>query len=931
MASLAQSRRDRTGPAGAESLASPQIRALARRRLVELGGLVLGLAGVTLLVALTSYNPRDPSLNTATSVHATNLVGPAGAVLADLLLQGFGLAGLLPGVAMLAWAWSIATRGPAPQSGRAGMRIAATLAALPVLGAALGTLPAQGQGPGLAWPTSAGPGGAAGRVLGLDLLERARDAFGPLGEGVVWVVTLAAALTLVLAGLGIAPTEWRAAARGVWRAVAGVAHGGFVAWERGAAGFRFAAALPEAAASLALRTLDRPPHPSGPARPGPARASGRPSLAALLPREPMADEADGAAAGAAGMPGSGKPGLDVAGSGAAGSGAAIWGSAWGGAADDARDDVQPAPGGERGRDALPAIPRPPSDPRVDAARGDAVTPGDTQGSAAEPAAAPAAVPVAPTMRGRVAGALRVIAPRPAAPSIAPRDEPAPVEGGWRFPPLSLLKPPPERGGTGPSDDALQVNARLLETVLSDYGVQGAIREIRPGPVVTLYELEPAPGIRSARVIGLADDIARSLSVTAVRIATVPGRNVIGIEVPNSFRETVFLSELIGAAEWTRHPSRLALALGKDIAGLPIVADLARMPHLLVAGTTGSGKSVGINAMILSLLFRLSPEQCRMILIDPKMLELSVYDGIPHLMAPVVTEPAKAVTALKWTVREMERRYRAMSQLGVRNVGGYNDRVSEAAAKGEIVTRRVQTGFDSETGRPVFEEQALALETLPFLVVVIDEMADLMMTAGKEIEAAIQRLAQMARAAGIHVIMATQRPSVDVITGTIKANFPTRISYQVISKFDSRTILGEQGAEQLLGQGDLLYMQGGGRIGRVHGPFVGDREVEDVVAFLRAQGEPAYLDEVTDGEADDDGANAALSGIAAAGDGEKGLFDQAVDIVSREGKASTSFLQRHLAIGYNRAAKLIEQMEKEGIITPANHVGRREVLTRRSDD
>ncbi len=403
-------------------------------------------------------------------------------------------------------------------------------------------------------------------------------------------------------------------------------------------------------------------------------------------------------------------------------------------------------------------------------------------------------------------------------------------------------------------------------MLDEYGVQGAIREIRPGPVVTLYELEPAPGIRSARVIGLADDVARSMSVTAVRIATVPGRNVIGIEVPNAKRETVFLSELLGSDAWEKHPGRLALALGKDIGGEPILADLARMPHLLVAGTTGSGKSVGINAMILSLLYRLSPDQCRLILIDPKMLELSVYDGIPHLMAPVVTEPAKAVTALKWTVREMERRYRAMSQLGVRNVGGYNERVEEASARGEVVTRRVQTGFDAETGKPIFEEHPLALEKLPFLVVVIDEMADLMMVAGKEIEAAVQRLAQMARAAGIHVVMATQRPSVDVITGTIKANFPTRISFTVISKFDSRTILGEQGAEQLLGQGDMLYMQGGGRIGRVHGPFVTDKEVEDVVAFLREQGEPAYLDEVTEAPEEEDGP--ALSGIAGAATARK---------------------------------------------------------------
>ena len=414
---------------------------------------------------------------------------------------------------------------------------------------------------------------------------------------------------------------------------------------------------------------------------------------------------------------------------------------------------------------------------------------------------------------------------------------------------------------------------------------------------------------------------------AVRIATVPGRNVIGIEVPNSKRETVYLSEILASDEVAKATGRLVLALGKDIGGTSVVTDLSRMPHLMIAGTTGSGKSVGVNAMILSLLYKLSPDQCRLIMIDPKMLELSIYEGIPHLMAPVVTEPAKAVIALKWTVREMERRYRAMSQLGVRNVGGYNDRVAEARAKGEVVTRRVQTGFDPDTGSPTFEEQPLALEALPFIVVVVDEMADLMMVAGKEIEQAVQRLAQMARAAGIHVIMATQRPSVDVITGTIKANFPTRISFQVISKFDSRTILGEQGAEQLLGNGDMLFMQGGGRIQRVHGPYVSDEEVEAVVAFLREQGEPAYVEEVTeipDGDA-------AMASILEASEGEKGLFDQAVSVVAREGRASTSFIQRHLNIGYNRAAKLIEQMEREGIITPANHAGKREILVRRTND
>jgi S-DNA-T family DNA segregation ATPase FtsK/SpoIIIE len=519
---------------------------------------------------------------------------------------------------------------------------------------------------------------------------------------------------------------------------------------------------------------------------------------------------------------------------------------------------------------------------------------------------------------------------PPAKKAPPRQERLPLlDAGWNFPSLDLLRAPPPRTSTGPSADALQGNARLLETVLGDYGVQGKIVEIRPGPVVTLYELEPAPGIRSSRVIGLADDIARSLSVVAVRIATVTGRNVIGIEVPNAKRETVFFAELLGGAEWETQTGKLTLALGKDISGAPVFADLARMPHLLIAGTTGSGKSVGVNAMIMSLLYRLSPEECRLILIDPKMLELSVYDGIPHLMAPVVTEPAKAVAALKWVVREMERRYRSMSQLAVRNVGGYNDRVNEARAKGEVVTRRVQTGFDSETGKPVFEDQPLALEPLPFIVVFIDEMADLMMVAGKEIEIAVQRLAQMARAAGIHVIMATQRPSVDVITGTIKANFPTRISFQVISKFDSRTILGEQGAEQLLGQGDLLYMQGGGRITRVHGPFVSDREVEDVVAFLREQGEPAYVDEVTEPLDEDSGPSTGLLGGNT--NAEASLYDQAVSVVAREGKASTSFIQRHLNIGYNRAAKLIEQMEKEGVVSPANHVGKREVLVRRERD
>ncbi len=536
----------------------------------------------------------------------------------------------------------------------------------------------------------------------------------------------------------------------------------------------------------------------------------------------------------------------------------------------------------------------------------------------EPEAAPPRKASPPRVAERAAPLRQVTEPRQQSLPLA--------DGVWTAPPLDLLTGPPVKRAAGPSEEALQGNARMLETVLEDYGVRGRIVEIRPGPVVTLYELEPAPGTKSARVIGLADDIARSMSVTAVRIATVPGRNVIGIELPNARRETVLLSELLSAEDWRKHPGRLNLALGKDIGGAPVIADLARMPHLLIAGTTGSGKSVAINTMILSLLYRLSPDECRFIMIDPKMLELSVYDRIPHLLAPVVTDPRKAIGALKWTVREMERRYKAMSQLGVRNIAGYNEKVVAARQRGEVLTRRVQVGFDPETNKPLFEDQALVLEPLPMIVVVIDEMADLMIVAGKDIEAAVQRLAQMARAAGIHVIMATQRPSVDVITGTIKANFPTRISFQVTSKIDSRTILGEQGAEQLLGQGDMLHMAGGGRISRVHGPFVSDHEVESIVAFLREQGEPAYVDEVTESEDGEDGDGGGVPGLLGGNtDGEASLYDRAVDLVTREGKATTSFLQRHFGIGYNKAAKIIEQMEKEGVVSPANHVGKREVL------
>jgi DNA segregation ATPase FtsK/SpoIIIE, S-DNA-T family len=791
--------------------ASPAVKALMSQRSAEFGGLLLGLLGLAILVALATYDPRDPSLNTATTRHVSNLAGTGGAMLADILLQGFGVVAVLPGIAMLTWCWRIASR---RGLGSFGGRLAALLAAMPMLAAAIAVVP-QRAAP---WPVMAGLGGSIGQIIAQAELGTGHGVFGIVGAASIWLLSVLLAVVLGLLSLGLSRSEWRSAghAAGVAARFSVSAGGGAVGvLSRGAGGVG-------SASGWLVNLVNR----------GPGLESD--AVVPAMRQAPVVREAP------------------------------------------RRNDPEPA--------------------------------------------------------SVVRGGNTVVA----APLRKPQQQSLPLpEAGWVFPSLDLLKDPPPRASTGPSEEALQANARLLETVLSDYGVQGEIVEIRPGPVVTLYELVPAPGIRSARVIGLADDVARSLSVTAVRIATVPGRNVIGIEVPNSKRETVFLSEILSSDEVTKSAARLPMALGKDISGKAIVADLARMPHLMIAGTTGSGKSVGVNAMILSLLYRMSPDQCRLILIDPKMLELSIYEGIPHLMAPVVTEPAKAVTALKWTVREMERRYRAMSQLGVRNIGGFNDRVAEARAKGEVVTRKVQTGFDPDTGRPTFEEQPLALEPLPFIVVVVDEMADLMMVAGKEIEQAVQRLAQMARAAGIHVIMATQRPSVDVITGTIKANFPTRISFQVISKFDSRTILGEQGAEQLLGMGDMLFMQGGGRITRVHGPFVSDEEVEKVVAYLREQGEPAYLDDVTEPvEGNGGGSDAdplAASGLLSSSDSDKTLFDQAVAVVAREGKASTSFIQRHLNIGYNKAAKLIEQMEKEGIVGMANHVGKREILVRRTHE
>jgi DNA segregation ATPase FtsK/SpoIIIE, S-DNA-T family len=520
-------------------------------------------------------------------------------------------------------------------------------------------------------------------------------------------------------------------------------------------------------------------------------------------------------------------------------------------------------------------------------------------------------------------------PRPAA-KLARRAS----DDGYAVPSLNLLAAPRAGERTTLSAETIRENGAALEGVLGDFGVRGEIINARPGPVVTLYELEPAPGIKSSRVISLADDIARSMSALSARVAVVSGRNAIGIELPNPHREKVYLRELLAARDYAETQARLPLCLGKSIGGEAVLVDLARMPHLLIAGTTGSGKSVAINTMILSLVYRLHPDQCRLIMVDPKMLELSVYDGIPHLLTPVVTDPKKAVVALKWAVREMEQRYKKMSKLGVRNIDGYNARVAEANKKGEKLNRTVQTGYDKDSGEAIYENEELDLEPLPYIVVIVDEMADLMMVAGKDIEGAVQRLAQMARAAGLHVILATQRPSVDVITGTIKANFPTRISFQVTSKIDSRTILGEQGAEQLLGQGDMLYMAGGGRISRVHGPFVSDEEVEKVVRHLKAQGVPQYLEAVTAEEPEEgDGAavfDGTAMGMASEAEGAD-LYQQAVQIVTRDRKASTSYIQRRLQIGYNRAASLMERMEKEGVVGQPNHAGKREILVESAEE
>lgn len=815
----------RKKPGILDALIPESLQAFVANRLVDGFGLALMLGGIAILVALASYNAADPSWNTASTgvERVRNLMGAPGAYIGDLLLQTIGLAGALFGLITGFWGWRILRRmkiSPLPL--RITLMIVTTL---------LGTI-AFARIPSAGWMVHPFLGGAGGTLM-LDHL--ARMSSGVFGAQAHTVMAAAAALLAIAAlpfALAIGAAEWQAIGAAIW----------------------------SAAQALALRLVaavtgfhDWVRHYSDPDYTPPQRkkAAIRREVKRRAPVLSAEDEED---------------------------------------SEEEEEEESEEEAEEEEDDSAAGL--------------------------------RAARVIAPRKAKQKDKKKKSAAGRQGALALAAHD------GEWELPALDLLNELPESERDPEHDEsALQKNAVMLRSVLEDFNVQGDIVSIHPGPVVTLYELEPAPGTKTSRVISLSDDIARSMSATSVRSAVIPGRNVIGIELPNRRRQMVSMRDLLETDASLNSTAALPLILGKDIGGEPIIADLARMPHLLVAGTTGSGKSVAVNTMILSLLFRLPPEKCRFIMIDPKMLELSVYNDIPHLLSPVVTEPGKAVVALKWTVKEMEDRYRAMSKLGVRNIDGYNERLREAKKKGEILMRKVQTGFDSDTGKPVYEEQPMDMTELPYIVVIVDEFADLMLVAGKDVENAIQRLAQMARAAGIHIIMATQRPSVDVITGVIKANFPTRISFQVTSKIDSRTILGEGGAEQLLGRGDMLYMAAGGRITRVHGPFVSDDEVEQVVNFLKAQGEPAYIEDVTEGGFGDSEMMAALFGEDGEGGGSSvdELYDEAVAIVAREGKASTSFIQRHLQIGYNRAARIIEEMERQGVVSKANAVGKREVL------
>lgn len=900
------------------------LKTMMRRQAATLSGLALIAVAALAVLALATWSVADPSLSHATAAPVTNMLGAPGAIFADLIMQVLGLGAVFLLVPIVVWGWHLMTYGGLEAKAR---RTAYALGFNAACCALLALMPLSG-----AWPLPIGLGGLVG------------DALIALPNGLIPVSIVPALIVAALAlpaayvcfrrttSVPVLPTppspaDMRIEPRRVHRAD-GVEEeywddedeGGFDDEDRPGRvhlAMGYAAHLGYSGLAAAKRLLPGSRRAYPPVRPdlgtlnARLRASEDPEFTRQEPayaHEPAQDTAWDQPELA---PIAADPQMSYAPQPAH-------------AAPVSQDDwaqFEPAPPHEA---AVP-LDMPPLDSENPAAWADQPQAAD-QSYAPQPAPSRGPASRGPGSRGhaRVAEVAKTKpgkrAAREAQPSLI-------NDGvGFELPPLHLLSDAPATGQKALSPQALERNAGLLEGVLEDFRVTGEVINVCPGPVVTLYEFEPAPGVKSARVIGLADDIARSMSAISARVAVIPGRNAIGIELPNNTRETVYLSEILASQNFEKAKGNLPLAMGKTIGGEPVIADLARMPHLLVAGTTGSGKSVAINTMILSILYRWTPEECRLILIDPKMLELSVYDGIPHLLTPVVTDPGKAVVALKWAVKEMEDRYRKMSKLGVRNIDGFNARVKEAEKKGEVISRTVQTGFDEHSGEAVYEREELSYEPMPMLVIVVDEMADLMMVAGKEIEGAIQRLAQMARAAGIHIVMATQRPSVDVITGTIKANFPTRCSFQVTSKIDSRTILGEQGGEQLLGQGDMLFMAGGGRIQRVHGPFVSDEEVELVVDHLKTQGAPEYLHTITEEVDEDEDPNAdptekSIARLEKSDD----PYEQAIAIVMRDKKASTSYIQRRLGIGYNRAASIIERMEKEGLIGPANHAGKREVL------
>jgi S-DNA-T family DNA segregation ATPase FtsK/SpoIIIE len=852
-----------------------------RRRGTELLGLILIAIGALGWAMLWTYSPDDPSLFSATDAAPRNALGLIGASLADPLHRAFGWAAYGLPLTLIVWGGRLVLH--TGENRALSRTIAAPVAML--AGAAF----AATHVPLASWPHAYGLGGLLGDAALSTLLEvlplsvAIALPLASVGLALIFVVTAGYALGVTwpeLKSIGRflgqgSVVVYAGALGGAGKAIGGAAAGAGKAKALAVeARARRAAAAAEAQADVEITPPPRAPRAPAPEAPKPAAGGG------LIPRFNPTLLRGAAAAEPAPRPARVIPPLRAE-------------------TQPRRAEPDPDPilaeidETEDDFDRLPPSPAPVREPRAQAPK--------------------------PVVRARVRTDAR--AEDPAKPASI-----EPAEGEYTTPPLDLLQDPSSIVRHHLSSEELEDNARMLESVLDDYGVRGEIVAIRPGPVVTMYELEPAAGLKASRVIGLSDDIARSMSALACRVSTIPGRSVIGIELPNENREKVLLREIIAAKSYGDSTHALPLALGKDIGGEPVVANLARMPHLLIAGTTGSGKSVAINTMILSLVYKLRPDECRLIMIDPKMLELSVYDGIPHLLSPVVTDPKKAVVALKWVVAEMEDRYRKMSKMGVRNIDGYNMRVKDALARGEAFTRTVQTGFDEDTGEPVFETDSFQPQTMPFIVVVVDEMADLMMVAGKEIEACIQRLAQMARASGIHLIMATQRPSVDVITGTIKANFPTRISFQVTSKIDSRTILGEMGAEQLLGQGDMLYMAGGGRITRVHGPFVSDEEVEEVVRHMKSFGAPEYEAGVLEGpDADEEGDIDAVLGLGGNSTSDDALYDQAVAIVAKDRKCSTSYIQRKLSVGYNKAAKLVELMEEAGVVSQANHVGKREVL------